>query len=1064
MEFTGERYIPGQGQAGIAYEHLARYFFAQPFAAGKCVLDIGSGEGYGSHLLATFAESVIGVDSSVEAVEGATLRYGAQCANLRYLQGSATVLPLATNSVDLVVAFEILEHIADHQGMLAEVRRVLRPGGVFLVSTPNKAIYSDLANYKNPFHVRELYFDEFRKLLENAFQTVRLFAQKNVTGSLVAPIDETQAHSLAVKRIRRKNEEGEFDAAVQESFDHLYFVAACSDSTESLSNLAGVVLCDRDERLWWEAMQHAVRQSTTATRSSAAHASDALIVVDALLTALSLAGTLRMQAQIAADQPSKPSPEENEYDLIIPNFNAPDVLKRCLDSLIANTSNRHLIHVVDDASTDPRVDSIMRTYVSRNAHVRYYRLPVNIGFPGAVNMGFATTTRDVVLVNSDTEFPPDWLARMDRCRRSDFAIHTISPLSNNATICSVPNFNEINQLPQGLSIAEMDQLVQRTSLRRYPRVPTVVGFCMLITRRAIREVGPFDMVFGRGYGEEVDWCQRAWAKGLESAICDDLYVYHHGGIAFSQVPERQSLREANQRRFEQRWPMFSLALMNYCALNPLRYQLHRLAEELRHRAGSKVRVLQVTHAFGQVAGVEMFTRQLIDGMRDEVATTVIVPANLSPYQDAVVEEEGRGLLRGGLLKVHVNFGIFPAAHSLRGVSTSLRSYAAERFFADTLMASGAQIVQFNHFANLGSFALPLIARALGVKVVVVLHDYFLLCPDWNLLHSSGRACGEARADADSPKCVDCLRCRIESRSGVPAINVDDFIRERTAIARAILEHADVLVAPSAFVRDQFTRAWGETIRGRIRVLPHGTPAIPFQPGYEPQQVLRIAFLGNATYVKGIDTFVEAANRLRGEAIRFRIVGAILPGCKIDARDNVAVGGSYVQRELSRLLQDIDAVYIGSLSNETYCYTLDEAFRAGVPVIASAIGAIPERVVEGKTGLLISPCDPDALVSAILRLERDRELLAAMRKSVGEMRLKTSQEEVAEYLQLYRDLVTGNGGDDQFRRTMSACTSARVEAPLTLDEFAAANRIDISLPLVAEGVPVDSAGNKKHRRR
>jgi SAM-dependent methyltransferase len=129
MEFSGERYVPDQGWAGIAYEHLSRYLFAQPLAAGMDVLDVGSGEGYGAHLLAGTAASVIGVELSEQAVAHATRRYAGGAPNLRYLQGSATQLPLEPGSVDLVVAFEMLEHIAEHEQMLAEVRRVLRPGG-----------------------------------------------------------------------------------------------------------------------------------------------------------------------------------------------------------------------------------------------------------------------------------------------------------------------------------------------------------------------------------------------------------------------------------------------------------------------------------------------------------------------------------------------------------------------------------------------------------------------------------------------------------------------------------------------------------------------------------------------------------------------------------------------------------------------------------------------------------------------------------------------------------------------------------------------------------------------
>jgi len=383
-------------------------------------------------------------------------------------------MPIASRSIDLVVAFEMLEHIAEHREMLAEVQRVLRPKGLFLVSTPNKVAYSDLPKYKNPFHVKELYFDEFRALIETHFEAARYFAQKNVTGSMIAPLDETTPARMRVRRIRRKNDNNEFEPTEPDTVDHMYFLAACSDSAETVSALTGVVVPDRDERLFREVDECAKRAVFNAMRGVALQARDRASVDDAMRAATSLAGSLLMKLRHIDGDVDKAPPEQNLYDLIVPTFNAPEILEKCLDSLIANTDHSHMIHVIDDASTDERVDRMMRLYAARHSHIRYYRLPVNLGFPGAVNALLASTTHDVVLINSDTMYPPNWLARMDRCRRSNPAIHAVSPLSNNATICSVPGFNEKNALPPNLSLTDMDLLVQQTSLRRYPPVPTAV--------------------------------------------------------------------------------------------------------------------------------------------------------------------------------------------------------------------------------------------------------------------------------------------------------------------------------------------------------------------------------------------------------------------------------------------------------------------------------------------------------------------------------------------------------------------------------------------------------------
>lgn len=185
MEFTGERYVPHlRGQ--IYYEHFHRYAIAARFAAGKRVLDIASGEGYGSALLARTAESVIGIDIDEQAVEYAKRRYYAS--NLRFLCGSVTGVPLGDASIDVIASFETIEHVAEHEEMLDEFCRVLVPGGILMISSPNKLVYSDAADHKNPFHVKELYFAELRDLLSRRFGHVAIYGQRVAASSLVHPL------------------------------------------------------------------------------------------------------------------------------------------------------------------------------------------------------------------------------------------------------------------------------------------------------------------------------------------------------------------------------------------------------------------------------------------------------------------------------------------------------------------------------------------------------------------------------------------------------------------------------------------------------------------------------------------------------------------------------------------------------------------------------------------------------------------------------------------------------------------------------------------------------------
>jgi SAM-dependent methyltransferase len=183
LEFTGERFVPGVG-GEIVYEHVHRYAFARRYAAGKRVLDVACGEGYGSALLATVAASVTGVDIDAATVAHARAAYASR-ANLAFVEGSAAQLPMPDASVDLVVSFETIEHLAtvDQPRMLAEFSRVLADDGVLVLSAPNRPEYSESRGYVNPYHRHEHDRAELERLLRVTFPAIAWHAQRVWLGS-----------------------------------------------------------------------------------------------------------------------------------------------------------------------------------------------------------------------------------------------------------------------------------------------------------------------------------------------------------------------------------------------------------------------------------------------------------------------------------------------------------------------------------------------------------------------------------------------------------------------------------------------------------------------------------------------------------------------------------------------------------------------------------------------------------------------------------------------------------------------------------------------------------------
>lgn len=233
LAFTGERFTP-EGVREIAYEHWHRYAFARALATARRVLDAACGEGYGSALLAQVAREVVGADLSDEAITHARSRYTA--ANLRFDCRDATALDAYVDAgFELIVSFETLEHVQQQERMLDGFARLLAPGGVLLISTPDKRTYTDLHGQANPHHVRELYRDEFETLLHSRFAHVRVYAQKLLFQSTLWALDTNDGAIQPLVQDGARIENGL-------SYPPLYYLAVCAQSAEALDGLPALSL------------------------------------------------------------------------------------------------------------------------------------------------------------------------------------------------------------------------------------------------------------------------------------------------------------------------------------------------------------------------------------------------------------------------------------------------------------------------------------------------------------------------------------------------------------------------------------------------------------------------------------------------------------------------------------------------------------------------------------------------------------------------------------------------------------------------------------------------------
>lgn len=381
-------------------------------------------------------------------------------------------------------------------------------------------------------------------------------------------------------------------------------------------------------------------------------------------------------------------------DIVVPVFRGERETRACLESVFASTgATPHELIVIDDASPEPAISRWLDG-LAGDRRITLLRHGANRGFVASVNEGMARNpARDVVLLNSDTEVAPGWLARLGKAVRNDPRVATATPFSTNATICSYPRTLAANPLPAGETTASLDAAFAAANAGRTAPIPTAVGFCMYIARRALDRVGPFDEArYGAGYGEEVDFCMRAARAGFTHVIAGDVFVRHVGEVSFAGAGTERRARA--QAMVDELYPEFQTGLRVFLAADPV-LGLRRRADLERLRRAQQPRALRLEPAgpghirlWWDRAGEEFslwFGREQWDSLAELLENVGSAPAAaplpeldprwlVAPAETAGASEPAAGPLGARIAELERSLAAIEASRSWR-LTAPLRSAA-----------------------------------------------------------------------------------------------------------------------------------------------------------------------------------------------------------------------------------------------------------------------------------------------------------------------------------------------------------------------------------------------------
>ncbi len=655
----------------------------------------------------------------------------------------------------------------------------------------------------------------------------------------------------------------------------------------------------------------------------------------------------------AEDRPAQPGPVR--ITIVLPVYNAFDLLAEVLDRVRRNTDLPWRLIVIEDCSPDPRVRPFLRNWVAtqeadRPGRVVLIENPENRGFIGSVNTGLATALTQtppadgtpegpVVLLNSDAFVPQGWASRLVRPMLLHENVASVTPLSNDAEIFSTPMLCEQTPLRpgQGDAIDAVAQGFHPDAL--ISQVPTGVGFCMAMGRDWLRRVPALDTAFGRGYGEEVDWCQKVRRRGGRHLGLPGLFVEHRGGESFGSAA-KLALVARNNEIIARRYPQYDAEVQGFISHDPLLTARLALALAWAGSLGAEIPVY-LAHSLG--GGAEMYLRQRIAGDIDRIGAAVVLRIG--------------GRQRWQLEVVGPHGTVAGTTDDFELVQRMLQALKRSRIVYSCGVGDRDPLTLPDRLRDL--------KRGPQDKIEVLIHDFYPVSPSYTLLDADGVYRGPVTAERDDPA----HRGRDAAGNPVP-------LADWQAAWGGLLRDADEIRAFSEDSAAQIRAVWSG-LDDRIRVLPHALLApMPLLTAPDGAPLV-IGVLGNIGRQKGAELVSGLARRLEGRRdLALALIGNIDPNYPMPG--SAPVHGDYRHEDLETLARRyrIGAWLIPSIWPETFSYTTHEALATGLPVLAFALGAQGAAVAAAPNGIAIAYTPEDDLVDRLLEVLTDNQALQA----------------------------------------------------------------------------------------